>query len=675
MLKFIRKFQLVILAVGGSLLMVVFLLEPVLTSFQRSQMNRTVARYGDGSKITSFDLDRARSQLELAKRVAPVVFLPKQQGGLGLLGESERGEQHVYHWLLLERMADEAGLIGGVEDGRELIEVELETELVEISQRLRMALMQGAITPEEATEQLGQYESLRRQQINREVLQAATYARGATEDDIWRSLAGFMGAYRLVQMYLTAPAFSPAGARAGMRDLNDAVAVNAALIPGTVMAEFVPEPTEEELQAFFEERAGVAPSEDPFGIGYVQPARIRLGWLALDREQMAQAVAVDRVELRKMWEADSRRPEGERMYPGDFASERSRIEAAYRENKTDQLMVEADRIVRAEVLRATRGLDRDGDMLVLPEDWETVRPRLDAIAETVVTRMGEQGVSLPTPTVQIPENTWLGADRIASTPGVGRSFFRVGSRTVLAQEIPGLMNEQGVLPGIGLQVGVPQADPAASDTMGNRYYLLVLGHRPAGPAESIDDAGRERVIADYKAVRGFRLLEERLDEFRALAAGEGGVPAVVSMALEGADLSRVVRPGVLTNVRVSPLRVAPSAQSRFVDPQLDQEAFRDAVLDAARGLDPLTPPATVAEDPRGVAVALPSARAIAVARVVAPRPFTAEEFNSSFQQAINLLSGRALREGIDANEQGDPFGYEALRARYGVEVTATDDEA
>nr|WP_289135503.1 hypothetical protein [uncultured Halomonas sp.] len=82
MLKFIRKFQLVILAVGGSLLMVVFLLEPVLTSFQRSQMNRTVARYGDGSKITSFDLDRARSQLELAKRVAPVVFLPKQQGGV-----------------------------------------------------------------------------------------------------------------------------------------------------------------------------------------------------------------------------------------------------------------------------------------------------------------------------------------------------------------------------------------------------------------------------------------------------------------------------------------------------------------------------------------------------------------------------------------------------------------
>jgi len=674
MLKFIRKFQLVILAVGGSLLMVVFLLEPVLTSFQKSQFNRTMARYADGSKITLFDVDRARSQLELAKRVAPVVFLPKQQGGLGLLSTSDGNDENIYHWILLERMAEEAGLVGGVEDGRQLVEIELETELLEITQRLRMALMQGAITGEEATEQLGQYESLRRQQINREVAQAAAYARGASEEDVWRSLAGFMGAYRLVQMYLTAPAFSPAGAKAGMRDLNDAVAVNAALIPGSVASEFVPEPTEEDLQSFFQDRAGATPAEDPYGIGYAQPARVRLGWLMLDREQMAQAVPVDRVELRKMWEADSRKPEGDRLYPGDFASERARIEQAYREAQTDQLMVEADRIIRAEVLRATRGLDRSGDTLVLPENWDAARPRLDAIAETIVTRLGEQGTSLPTPTVRIPENTWLGSEQIATLPGVGRSFYRVGSRTVLTQELPDQINEQGFLPGIGVQVGVPQVDPAAQDQMGNRYYLLVLGHRPAGPAESIDDAGRTRVIADYKAVQGFRMLEERLDEFQAAAATEG-VPAAVALAVENVDLSRVVRPGVLTNIRVSPLGVSPSSQSRFVDPQLNQEAFRDAVLEAAAGIDPMATPAAVAENPRSVAVALPKARAVAVARLVAPRPFTAEEFSNNLQGAINLLSGRALRAGIEANEESDPFGYESLRARYGVEVVAKDDEA
>lgn len=674
MLKFIRKFQLVILAVGGSLLMVVFLLEPVLTSFQKSQFNRTVAKFDDGSKVTLFELDRARSQLELARRVLPVVYLPKQQGGLGLQAEGE-GDQNIYHWIMLERMADEAGLIGGAEDGRQMVEIELETELLEISQRLRMAIMQGAIDVDEATQQLGQYETQRRQQISREVQQAASYSRGATEDDIWRSLASFTGVYRMVQMYLTVPAFSPAGAKAGMRDLNDAVAVNAALIPGSVLAGEIPEPTEEQLQAFFEPHAGTAPADDPNGIGYIQPARVRLGWLMLDREQLSAAVPADRVELSKIWESDSRKPEDQRLYPGDFASERARIEQAYRESKTDQLMVEADRIIRSEVLRATRGLTRVGDRLVLPDDWATVRPRLDTIAETIVTRFGEQNINLPTPTVQIPENTWLGSNEIASLPGVGRSFFRVGSRTVLTQELPTLINEQGLVTGMGLQVGVPQVDPAAQDSLGNRYYLLVLENRPAGPARSIDDAGRDRVLADYKSLQGFRLLEERLGEFRDLAAGEGGVASAVSAAVENADLTRVVRPGVLSNIRVSKIRVSPSSQTRFVDPQLDQEAFRDAVLAAASGIEPLADPATVSQNPLSVAVALPAARAVAVARVVARRPYTAEEFNSSFQSAINLLSGRALREGIDANDQSDPFGYQALSKRYGIVISEVKDDA
>src|SRR5690606_24380820 len=88
MLKLIRKFQLVILAVGGSLLMVVFLLEPVLTSFQKSQANRTVARLADGSKVSLMEFERARVELELARRVAPAVFLPKQQQGLGLTADA-----------------------------------------------------------------------------------------------------------------------------------------------------------------------------------------------------------------------------------------------------------------------------------------------------------------------------------------------------------------------------------------------------------------------------------------------------------------------------------------------------------------------------------------------------------------------------------------------------------
>jgi hypothetical protein len=676
MLKFIRKFQLVILAIGGSLLMVVFLLEPVLTSFQKSQMNRTVARLADGSKVTLLELDRARGELELARRVAPAVFLPKHQQGLGLMPDSEGDtDDHVYHWLLLSRMAEEAGLVGGAEDGRALIELELRAELSEAVQALSFQVQQGAISPEEAMAQLGQYETTRRAQLDREVGIAAGSARNTTEDDIWRALAKFTGAYRLMQLYLTAPAFSPGGAKAGLKDLYDSVAVNAAVIPGTVLGAGLPDPTEEQLQAFFEPLAGVNPAEHPDGLGYLQPGRMRLGWLVLDREAISAAVPADRVEMRKIWELDSRKPEDQRQYPGDFASERAAVERDFRATRTDQLMIEADRVIRAEVLRATRTLEREGTRLVLPEDWNDRRPRLDAIAEAIVERMREQGAPMQTPTVEIRDNTWLRSADIDNLPGVGRAFYRVGSRTVLARELPTLIDERGVIETMNLQVGVPQADPAAQDTMGNRYYLLVLEHRPAGPALSIEDAGRDRVLADYKSAEGFRLLQERLDTLRTAAAGENGVAGAIEGLMADVDLSRVVRPGVLAGIRVSAEQITPSVQARFVDPRLNTPAFRDAVLAAADGLDPLSPPEALTADPRVVAVALPGSRSVALARLIAPRPVTEEDFRLAMPMAIDQLGGRMMRQGIDAAGGADPFSFESLRDRFGLQVTDTGKDA
>lgn len=675
MLKFIRKFQLVILAIGGSLLMVVFLLEPVLTSFQRSQMNRTVARLADGEKITMLDIERGRMEIELARRVAGIVFLPKEANGLGLEFDSADGsDTYLYHWILLSRMAEEAGLVGGAEDGRQLIEIQMAAESRELVQRLQFAVMQGAVDQEQAIQQLGEYQNLRRQQLDREIQQATGYIRNSTEDDMWRALAKFTGVYRMIRMYQNAPAFSPAGAIVGLQELGDAVAVDAALIPGDLLAGEIPDPSEEELEAFFAPRAALTPEEDPYGIGYAQPARLRLGWLVLSRADMGEAVVLDRVELRKLWELDSRKPEDQRTYPGDFASERPRVEVDYRRDRVDQLMVEADRVIRAEVLRATRTLDRDGARMILPQDWASTRPHLDNVAEAVVTRLGEQGVNLRTPTVQLMENTWLTGEQIAAQPGIGRAFFRIGSRTVLSQELPDLLGANGMIEDLNMQVGVPQSDPAAQDSQGNRYYPIVFEHRPAGPARSIDDAGRERVLADYKSLEGYNRLTAMLDELRAAVEDDNGVRAAIDLAMANADDSRVVRPSVLRNILVSRLQVSPSQQSRTVDPRLNDPIFRDRVVETVQGIDPLATPESVASDPRGVGVALPQARAVALARVVAPRPFTADDLQASVRGAVSFLAQRTMEDAILESEAQDPFGYEAVRERFGLETVETPGE-
>lgn len=664
MLKFIRKFQLVILAVGGSLLMVVFLLEPVLTSFQKSQANRTVARLADGSKVSLMEFERARVELELARRVAPAVFLPKQQQGLGLTADAGQNDEHVYHWLLLASMAEKAGLVGGAEDGRALIDLELRVELAEAVQGLGFQVQQGVLTPEEAMSELNRYETARRAQIEREVAVVAASTRGATEDDLWRALAKFTGAYRLMRLYVTTPAFSPAGAMAGLKNLYDSVAVDAVLIPGSALSAGVPDPTEEQLLAFFEPRAALEPGEAEDGIGYAQPARIRLGWLVLDRGAISASVPADRVEIIKQYELDRQRPEADRRYPADIDTERPNIERDLRQSRTDQLMVEADRIIRSEVLRATRTLHRENGLLHLPENWSETRPRLADVAETVVARLREQGVPIRTPEVTIRDDAWLRTADLDQLP-IGRTFFRAGSRTIMTRDLPGLFDQRGFIEPLSMQVGVPQADPAAQDAAGNRYYLVVLDHRPAGPARSIEDAGRERVVSDYKSVEGFRRLTEQAEAL-ASAARQGGVQAAVDAAL--ADAGDAARPTLHAAVRVNAQGVAPSVRTRFIDPRLNAEPFRKAVLDAAAGIDPLTPPEALDADPRVITVPLPAARAVAVARLIAPRPLTREEYLSAMPAAIDQLGGRMLRDGIEATNDSDPFTYESLRKRFGLLV-------
>jgi hypothetical protein len=676
MLKFIRKYQLIILAIGGSLLMVVFLLEPVISSFQRTQNNRTVARYADGTTVGSMARDQAEAELQLAQRIAPVVFAPRAQGGLGLTVENTDGVDRVHHWLMLSRLAEEAGVVGGAEDGRSLIEDQSQVIARQYVQQNMMAVFQGIVTQEELLGQADQYMELIRAQARREVQAMTAAIRGSTEDDIWRMLAKFQGAYRLNQLYFTAPAFSPEGARSGIAEMNNAAAMNAALIPGSMLAHTIPDPTEAELRAFFEPRAGAQPSEDEFGIGYAQPARVKVEWLQLKRGEFLASVPTDRVELRKIWQVDSTKPVEERQFPGDFASEREAIESVFRGERADRMLVEADQIIRAKVLGVTRQLDNDDGRLDLPEDWAQTRPSLAGIAESIVTEFAGRNTPIPTPTVEQLEARWLTGSDIGQIPEFGRAFFRTGTRVTFMSQLPDQIDERGLLPIVGLQVGVPQVDPAAQDDAGNRYYLTITDFRAAGPSRSIDDAGRARVVADYKAVQGYLRLVAMQSEIEQAAMSPQGVTAAVDLAAGGVLPDGVQRPGVYPNIRVSRLRIDQGPLARSVDQRLNSQVFRDAAVAALEGIDPLATPDQFESAPVVIGVPMPIARSLAIARLVAPRPFTQEQFRTRFAQTLAELNGMGLRDALQQADAVDPFSYEALSARYGlISVVRDGDDA
>ncbi|MFG0299588.1 MAG: hypothetical protein ACF8K1_08315 [Phycisphaerales bacterium JB047] len=663
MIKFIRKFQLLILVVGGSLLMVVFLLQPILTRLSPSAQNTKIATLNDGTKITRGDIDRARAAITLLGRSNPQALGPMVQGGLGLTTESDRAA--ALHWIMLADHARNAGLIGEAGDGQAWIPV--------IAERLAQSFVEnearsGRIQSMEQFEQLmnearAQYIDL----INRSAQSAANSMNGKMED-VYRTLAEARGMYRMMSGLVTLPAYSDAGAIAAAERLYDAVAVDAVLIKASTISSGIEDPSEEELQSFFDAYKDQNAAENEYGIGYVQPTRIQLGWITLDKNMFMNAVKVDRVELSKMWQQDRD------TYSGDFASEKFELERQYREDQANNMMIEADRIIRSQVLAKTNGIPNREGILQLPDDWDTRYPKLDEIADTVTQRLNEKfNMSLPTIEVNLIGDRWLNQNDITLLDGVGRSSYQVGSRQIPMMALPQFFElEEANKTGLDVQPLLPIVDHAAVDELGNRYYAMVLDVRKAGPSDSIDDAGRERVVDDYKSLQAFELLQTRTEELVGLVEGSGDLASAIDAVMSMSNDENSDRPSVLSQILVRADSVNPGRITSFVDPDLNNESFRDEVIEAARDLDPLADPEAVSENPIAVGVALPGSRSIALAKLIAPRPLTLEEYRLRANQAIQQTAGLELME--SGYLETNPFSFESLSERYGLEILVSEDD-
>ncbi|MBL4590571.1 MAG: hypothetical protein JKY96_01290 [Phycisphaerales bacterium] len=654
MLKFIRKFQLPILVVGGSLLMVVFLLEPVLTRLSPSQANAKIATLASGKKITAGDRQMAQFELDVLKNIYPQILQPRNQGGVGFDPDSSK---RVLHWIMLSNQAMDAGLVGDAADGRALIAaVADQTAMFSIRQQTQ----QGLITQVEAETQYPILVAQFTTQLNNRVASLSGMVPSINPDDVLRILAKAQGIMRLVDLYYSTPALSDLGARKAAHTFFDAIAVNAATIPASVFTSTIADPTEEELQAFFDLYKDKFIKDTEFAIGYQQPTRVRLAYLKMDRQMLFNAAKIDRVELVKLHKKNTDPDKG------DFASARPALERKYRDDQATKMMIEADRLIRSLVQQSVKGLPSTSGRYELPEDWDTRRPQLEKIAESVVTGLNEQfGVRLPTLSINVFGSDWLNADQINALPGFGTATYRVGSKQFPAPLIPAMINAKSSSKGLIVQPGLPLADPAATDAEDNRYYAVILEINESGPSHSIDDAGRQRVLKDYKEIKAYKTLINRTDELHTILASTGEVSdalnAAITTAAEG-----TTTPNIQSNILVTRETVNTGRMARFipVNPAINIPAFRDAVLDATDSLDPLTKPDAIDNESRAITVALPASRSLALATIVAPRPMTTEQFQARSNQVLFTQIRTELADAIESN----PFSFDALSTRLGLVV-------
>lgn len=664
MLKFLRKYQMVLLAIGGSLLMIVFTVQSVLPSLGPSLASRKVATIGPGgSSVSNADLAEAARQLAVLEAFFPDgsdnPLLGQYRPAVLRLDPGRRAE----HWYLLSRAAKDAGLVGGPTEGQ----VWLTTWQATVARAVTEQAAQLGQTDNPQSlfdtlqKQLGDFAAQTRQRIGGE---------GAA-DYINTALAHAAGATRLLDLYTNAPRLSRDQAVATAADA-DLTAVVDFVVLGPELISDLPEPSEGELAEFFERYKSFAPrdrSANPFGVGYRRPPRAKIEWLALDARAVKAVVPVDRVEVRKRWQREN--PQGT---DEQFATARAGVEDTVRGEAAGQLLAKADQFVRAEYLKALRDVPRSNRLYTLPATWPAGLPTPDELADRVVAHFKQtEQIDFPRPTVGRADDRWYAAGDFVAIEGVGAASFRIGNTTLSASRLPDLLALPAAERAFPVQVGVPVLDEIARHPDGSYYYLTVLDHRPQSPPDDIAEV-RDALRLDWRQVTAYEQLAELAERARlaVLTQGFSAVPELVPGL--SADDPRRESLRVSENVQVGRAGMAPVDPTAHFDRRAFNENFRTAVVDAARGLKASGLLVDQDAGPRTLVVPMPEARAFAVATITYVRPLTIENFRAAGDRFAQATAANRLRESAGTDPLG-PFAYALLAERLKFRpLGATDPE-
>ncbi len=644
MLKALRKYNKWILVIGGTLLMIAFLVQPAIQQLQGDPGARLWATL-DGQKLRTRDYQLAGSELKAIERLS-LGYYPAN------LGIEERDGPR--HWVLLVHEARQGGFVGEAEDGGGWLP-ELQAEL-QMRQQFggrdwRTLAAQnpeiGRLLNDQYTRLLDELTATAPEHI------ADTASRvGLTVEQVRQALAKVRGVMRMHNAYVSAARVSDRRAANQGRRILDAAYVDYAFIPASVGVGAVADPDDPTLGAFFDAHKSLKPGEGEHGIGYLLPERVKLEWLTLDAAGIETAVVLDPVAVNKRY-----LQAGKTRYPGEFAAERANVERDMKQERVTEIMQEAHRTIQAEVLRVTRRLGPDGRFKRLPADWESQRPKFETIAPVVVEQVKKStGVTIPLPTVNVRAAEWITRDRIPALEGVGQSSLQTGNLRIPFPDA--ILRVRELLPpgadpeiAVPLQVGVPMVEAYFTGPGANRSYVTVLDAR----AESAPDSAaeiRDQVVADYKRVKAYEALAGRVEEFRTLVATEG-FTKLLDMFAPPSDAADQARPDFRTRQRVTRLQ-APA--------DVNVEALRQAVMSAAAGLDPLAPPDQFDASKATVGVPIPSKLGVAVARITALEPLTIERFRLSDLMIAAEEQSEELRPGGDWTDR--PFSLARMLERH-----------
>ncbi|MBX3381395.1 MAG: hypothetical protein KF805_14970 [Phycisphaeraceae bacterium] len=661
MVKVINKYKQYLLVAFGVVLMIAFIVPQASHLILGDNQSRKVASV-NGSTVTVSDMTHARTEYDIIRSL----FEP-----LGLrinLAKELFGAENERHWMLLSKAAQKGGYMATAADG-EQFEKELRDGIL-VPQLARGAAVQQNPFLRQAPQyidmlagqQLADPEKRKAMEVEADrrlgqaVAAAARNAR-ATDRDVQLAFAKANAIGRMQTAWREAHRVSDKRAILEADETGDVVYVDQSLMLAKVIAPYAPPPPEEVLQKLFNEFKDVKRGDGDHGFGYLLPPRIKFEWMRIDRAAIAASIEIDPVEVNKFWRTNRDK------FPGEFAAERTKVEDELRNQRVESILSTIDKAVKIETIRMLGKVETKDGYRILPDDWQSRMPRMERLAQVIVSDVKEiSGVTIPLPQVVVRSDQFLTRSDLAGIAGIGESAVRIGTKQIPLPELAFRVREiVGNDPDVSVQVGVP-FDNYAQDPSGNRYYFMVLEARKEEPPSSLDEV-RPLVEIDAKALEQFDSLSAQAEIMRAVTVSDGfdGLAKYFTEAF----------PGASAPVRRNKLAVTAS-NIQGADSTFNQPEYREAVMKAAKALDPLKAVIDYPADQRTLAIVMPKPLSVAIVQLIGRAPVSVERMRN---EGDFFARGYATKE-LPAKSAHDAFSYSALKDRMKfVDLSGSSSEA
>lgn len=625
MLKLLRQYNQWILVVGGTLLLITFLMPSAIQGLaQRSAVSGATWATYSGGTVTGSDLELAQQELRVLELLG---FRELMQIGAA---------KEPAHWWLLVHEAKEAGLLGGEGEGEAVL--------------MQIAAGQG-VAPDQLLFNLS-----RSSNTNRDIVLGTL----AKAQSVMRLMTLSVGVDRVSDERLKRSV-----ARSLLAVSGDIVILDARK-NASIQADA---PTEERLNEQLKKFAETArPADNMIGkdsFGYRMPDRAKLEWLTISKSEVAASVAgspeLATLALKKRFAQNPSK------YGGADASMFNSLEQSVRAAVTEELVkAKLDEIAKFagdQLGLAQRGLKRDGAYFVLPGDWATQMPALQALAQTIASEF-----SIAAPTYQSSGDKWMSATDIGALPGIGTARTMKFGTSMMTPQVVAAAKELST-PNLATPVQVNIASPAMTTDSGDVCFFRIIAAEPAKAAAELA-AVRAEVEKDVLALARFDWLEANKaalvteaanDGIRAVATKYG---ATVEFAKDIAEANAsFIGFGVRMGSGLPMLRNDPKAIA--------------AIIEQAAKIPFAADMTTVPVAQRTIAVAVPGQLCLAILQITAMTPVTEERY-AQLSGGIMTPNGRGLvgvtRDPELAINPSDLFSLDALSKRYGFKLArATED--